>query len=156
MRTTVLPLVLGNALAITLLGSVSSAFQIPEPRPTLATPPKRGDVVTIEGCIAAATLTDRKTRLTYRLKGAKELTQRIDSDHQGHVDVVTGTVKSDRKFASERSRTAKKTTIVVGVREVSVVPSNGQELEETDPELEVTSIEHIGGSCPLKVAESTQ
>ena len=148
MRTTVLSCVLGSALAITLLGHVLSASQIPTPKPSLATPPKRGDVVTLEGCITGATFTDRKTQLTYRLKGAKELIRRIDSDHQGHVDKVTGTVKSERKFENQRSRTAKKTTLVVGVREKKDLPPETRELEELDPELEVTSIEHIGGSCP--------
>ena len=150
MRTTVLPCVLGSALAVTLLGQVLSGSQIPAPKSSLATPLKRGDVVTLEGCITAATFTDRKTRLTYRLTGVKELIQRVDSDHQGHVDAVTGTVKSERKFATERSRKGKKTTLVVGVREVTVVPSDGKELEELDPVLEVKSIEHIGGSCPAR------
>ena len=150
MRTTLLPSVFGSALAVTLLGQVLSASQIPAPKPSLATPPKRGDVVTLEGCINGATFTDRKTQTTYRLKGAKELVKRIDSDHQGHVDVVTGTVKSERKFATERSRTAKKTTFVAGVREVRDVQPDSKELEELDPVLEVKSIEHIGGSCPAK------
>jgi hypothetical protein len=149
MRTTV-PALLGCALALTLLGQVLSASQVPVPKPSLATPPKRGDVVRMEGCINVATFTDRKTQLTYRLRGVKELMQRIDADHQGHVDAVTGTIKSERKFGTERSRSGKKTTLVVGVREKKDVPFDGKELEELDPVLEVKSIEHIGGSCPAR------
>lgn len=148
MRNSFVPCVIGCALAATLLGQVSSAAQVPEPKPSQATPPKRGDVVTIEGCINRDVLTDRKTMLTYRLKGAKELMRRVDKEHQGHIDQVTGTVKSERKFANERRRTEKKTTFVVGVREVSKVPKDEAELEELEPLLEVASIQHLGGGCP--------
>lgn len=137
--------ILACACCCAVLGVARSAAQVPQITPKDA--PKRGDTITIEGCIDGQTLTERATRLTYQLEGDKPLIQHLKSEHEGHMDKVTGKLKSERLIGSVKSKTVGKTTFRIGSREQRQIQEPQTEERELDPILEVTAIEHIKSGC---------
>lgn len=126
--------------------------------------PKRGDAVIVRGCIDGSTVvsTDIQVRdssasyageVTYRMSGDKKVVNPIKKEHKGHVDVLTGTLKSDLPDANApRETRVGRTRIVIGAG-----PQSGPEAQRpfgagsqgppSFPVLEVKEIEHTGVSC---------
>lgn len=138
MRTTVL-----LVLTVTLPGFAQ------EKRDSL---PKRGDKVTVTGCVSRGRIesnemkvTDRDASydrlVTYRLTGDKKVLESLKKDHEGHVEVLTGTLKSELPVEGHQ-RTVGNTRIGIGLpgrNEPGAPPSY--------PVLEVKSAEHTEKSC---------
>ena len=118
--------------------------------------PKRGDTVTVRGCITAGTIESRETEVsdstgkysgfvTYRLTGNKKILKPIKDEHDGHADVLTGRLKSDLPNANTpRGKRIGNTRITVGVGEP---PRTDPREPAYMPALEVKEIEHTGLSC---------
>jgi len=118
--------------------------------------PKRGDSVAVKGCITGGTIgsTDTEVRdssgsystfVTYRIAGDKKLINPMKKAHDGHVDVLIGTLKSDLpETNSPRSKRLGNTRITIGVGQQSRTnPGAPQSM----PVLEVKQIEHTGMNC---------
>lgn len=105
--------------------------------------PKKGDVLTVTGCLAGPTLQELGSLRTYRLTGDKALLKELAKEHTGHMDEVTGTLKSTLVQASTRSKQVGKTRISIGVAESRTAPDRAGAL----PVLAVKSFQHLPGVC---------
>ena len=116
--------------------------------------PKRGDTIVARGCIASGKIEssetqvpDRKGRysvlVVYRLTGEKKALKQIKEDHEGHVDVLTGVLKSD--LPNQNAPSGKRmgnTRVVIGV-----APRTDPHAPEFLPALQVKKIDHTGINC---------
>ncbi len=105
--------------------------------------PKKGDVLTVEGCLTGPTIQELGSLRTYRLTGDKALLKELAKEHTGHIDEVIGTLKSTLVQASTRSKQVGKTRITFGVAESRTAPDRADAL----PVLSVTSFQHLPGVC---------
>ena len=118
-----------------------------------AKPPKRGDTVVAKGCLKGGVLEssdltsgsggDYIEMTTYRLTGDKESLAEIRKDHDGHLDVITGELRTDLPKATRAAKIGN-SRISVGVG-----PSRGMMPEPLPPMpvLKVKSFEHTGIDC---------
>ena len=119
-------------------------------------PPQSGDTVVARGCLSGATLDsseisgrdkkDNETRytefVTFRLTGDKKVLQEIRSNHSGHVDLVTGELRSDLAKLGTLGKSVGNSRVTIGVgRGMSPEPPPPM------PVLKVKSLEHTGVTC---------
>lgn len=118
-----------------------------------AKPPKRGDKVTVRGCLSGGSLDstevtafdkdEKETRhyefLTFRLTGDKTVLKEIRMEHSGHVDVLHGTLGTDLPKPGSR----------IGNSRISIGIGRGMSPEPPPPlpVLKVRSFEHTGVTC---------
>lgn len=116
-------------------------------------PPRRGDIVTVKGCVANATLDsnevagqEKESRyfefVTFRLTGDKKLLEDIRKEHVGHSDVLHGELRSDLPKPGQSGR-------IVGNSRISIGVGRGMQPEPAPPlpVLKVSSIDHTGVTC---------
>jgi hypothetical protein len=142
-----------HLLALALLLPVVAAQDKPSDP---ASGPRRGDAVTVRGCISGGTIESSETEVrdstgkysgfvTYRLTGDKKTLKTIKQEHDGHLDTLTGVLKSDLPNANTpRSKRIGNTRITIGVGES---PRTDPRAMEYMPALEVKEIEHSGTTC---------
>ncbi|CAN5813167.1 hypothetical protein BH18ACI5_BH18ACI5_27110 [soil metagenome] len=118
--------------------------------------PKRGDAVAVKGCIVSGTIesTDTEVRdssgsyssfVTYRISGNKKIINPIKKEHDGHADVLIGTLKSDLpETNSPKSTRIGNTRVVIGAGEQS---RTNPRAPQSMPVLDVKEIEHTGVNC---------
>ena len=141
-------------IALLLLTFVAAIHQDP---PKENKPPRRGDIVVAKGCVKggaleAAEITgpgDANTGfldlVTFRLTGDKKKVQEIKKDHDGHVDLITGELKTDLPTSTEKpGKKIGNTRITFGVGDRRGIM---QPQPPPMPVLKVTSLEHTGVSC---------
>ena len=124
-------------------------------KPTDAAP-QRGDTVSVRGCITRGTIESSETEVQdgsgkysrsviYRIGGNKKVVNPIKKDHDGHVDVLVGTLKSDLLAPDgQHGKRVGKTRITIGV---GPPPRPGSLAQEPMPVLNVTALEHTGETC---------
>ena len=141
------------ALFMTLLLAATVAQAKPAEQPKQL---KRGDTIVVRGCITSGTVesSDAQTNdstgthtgfVTYRLTGDKKALKQIKQEHEGHVDIVTGILKSD--LPSENTTRGKRvgnTRITIGV---GAQPTNDPNNPQFLPALQVKEVEHTGVNC---------
>jgi hypothetical protein len=140
-------------IAVLLLTLVVAIQQDP---PKEHKPPKRGDVVVVKGCLKGGVLetaeltgpggtgTDLADLVTFRLTGDKKTLQEIKKEHDGHVDVITGELKTDLPTSTTpRGKKVGNTRITVGVGASGRYPGPPPAI----PVLKVTSFEHGSVTC---------
>ena len=118
--------------------------------------PKRGNDVAVRGCIIGGTIesTDTEVRdssgsyagfVTYRISGNKKIVNPIKKEHDGHADVLIGTLKSDLpETNSPKSARIGNTRVVIGAGEQS---RTNPMAPPSMPVLDVKEIEHTGVNC---------
>ena len=133
-----------------ILGALLGAISLQPPvtgqeRPVQTGPPEKGATITVKGCVAGGSaLHDEATGVTYRLKGKKDVLKRLGDEHKGHIDEITGVLRTDMKMGGTKSKRIGNTTISIGAAESMGMSSAPRELH---PVLEVTSIEHLPLLC---------
>ena len=118
--------------------------------------PKRGDTIVVRGCVTGGTVETSETEVrdssgkysgivTYRLTGDKKALKRIKTEHDGHVDILTGVLKSDLPHQNTaRGKRIGNTRITIGVGEQ---PRTDPAAPQYMPALQVKDIEHTGETC---------
>ncbi|HVL68064.1 MAG TPA: hypothetical protein VM364_12445 [Vicinamibacterales bacterium] len=117
--------------------------------------PKRGDSVTVRGCLTGSVIesSDSTVRdpggelhhyVTYRLTGDRKLLEQIRKEHQGHLDVVKGILKSEPPTTTVHSRRIGRTSVYVGVGATS---TQRNDPAPAMPVLEVKELEHTEIRC---------
>lgn len=120
--------------------------------------PKRGDTVTVRGCLDGGVLesadtstSDRSGNLhnavVYRLTGDKKLLQQIKKEHAGHLDTLVGVLKTDPPTSTGRTTRIGKTRIHIGV---GASRGMGNEPPPPMPVLEVKELQHSEVSCGMR------
>ena len=116
--------------------------------------PKRGDTIVVRGCITGGKIESSETQVpdrrgaypvlvTYRLTGEKKALKQIREDHAGHVDVITGVLKSDLPHQNaSRGKRIGNTDIVIGNP-----PRTDPHTPQFLPALQVKKIDHTGINC---------
>jgi hypothetical protein len=141
------------ALTIVLLLMVVTPQEKPgEPQKE----PKRGDTLVVRGCITGGTIesSDAETNdstgthrgfVTYRLTGDKKALKQIKQEHDGHVDILTGILKSDLpQQNTPRGKRVGNTRITVGV---GAQPTHDPNSVQYLPVLQVKELEHTDVTC---------
>jgi len=117
--------------------------------------PKKGDVVSVKGCIRAGAIESNEIEIkdgtdsytgfvTLRIAGDKKVVNPIKKEHEGHADVLTGTLKSDLLDPSSlTSKRVGNTRIAVGLGP----PGTARDAPPPMPVLDVKEIEHTGVNC---------
>ena len=82
--------------------------------------------------------------VTYRLTGDKKALKQMKQDHDGHVDIVTGILKSDLpQQNTPQGKRVGNTRITVGGPQPTNDPTASQYL----PALQFKELEHTGVTC---------
>jgi hypothetical protein len=110
--------------------------------------PKKGDTIVVKGCINGSLIQDDDRLRTFRLTGPKDLLKQIRKEHDNHVDEVTGILQSSLS-GTTRGKQFGRTRITIGGGQDPRAP-RGAPQEEFLPALEVTSINHLMGTCPAR------
>jgi hypothetical protein len=105
--------------------------------------PEKGDTITVKGCISGSTIEGQESGLIYRIKGDKGLITHISKEHKGHVDEVTGILKSSLRMGGGKSKRIGNTTISIGAAESRNTPA----VQEVNPTLEAKTIKHLPEIC---------
>jgi hypothetical protein len=105
--------------------------------------PRMGDALVVIGCIMGPTIEEVDTGRTYRLTGDKAVVKELAKGHVGHMDEVSGTLKSTLVASTTRSKQVGKTRITIGAVESRSAPERGESL----PVLSVKSFRHLLGVC---------
>lgn len=141
-------------LALALASATALAAQDPE-IPVKKGPAKKGDTVVIHGCVSSALLDDMDakaidtptglggTAVTYRMTGDKKLLEQLKKEHNGHIETVTGVLKSD-PGSTPLGKQVGKTRITIGAGPTATSPAMQTPYY---PVLEVKSFEHSGQTC---------
>lgn len=141
------------ALTIVLLFSAMVAQDKPGEQPKQL---KRGDTIVVRGCITGGTVESSDAQandstgtytgfVTYRLTGDKKALKQIKQEHDGHVDIVTGILKSDLPADNTaRGKRVGNTRITVGV---GAQPTHDPNVVQYLPALQVKEVEHTGVNC---------
>jgi hypothetical protein len=108
-----------------------------------AAEPRKGDSLVVVGCITGPAIEETDTLRTYRLTGDKAVVKELAKQHVGHVDEVSGTLKSTLVASTARSKQVGKTRITIGAVESRSAPDRGESL----PVLAVKSFRHLPGVC---------
>lgn len=106
-----------------------------------AKPPAKGTAIVVSGCIRDSTIEETGTGRIFRLTGDKKTLKELMQSHDGHVDDVSGVLKSELLQTMERSKRIGKTRISIGATESRNTPAEGF------PILSIKSFEHTGGMC---------
>ena len=142
-----------HVLAITLLLTVAALQDKPA---GTSKEPKRGDTLVVRGCIAGGLIESSdaeasdstgtyRGRVTYRLTGDKKALKQLKQEHDGHVDVVTGILKSDLpQQNTPQGKRVGNTRITVGI---GAQPTNDPTAPQYLPALELKELEHTGVTC---------
>ena len=143
-------------LALTFALLIAAGAAQDKPPVDSSSAPKRGDMVTVHGCIVSGTIESTETEVrdstgkysgfvTYRLTGEKKALKQIKQEHDGHSDILTGRLKSDLPNPNTpRSKQIGNTRITVGVGDQ---PRTDPRAPQFMPALEVKEIEHTGITC---------
>jgi len=141
------------ALTIVLLFSGMVAQEKPAEQPREL---KRGDTIVVRGCITGGTVETSDAQandstgthtgfVTYRLTGDKKALKQIKQEHDGHVDIVTGILKSDLPARNTpRGKRVGNTRITVGV---GAQPTHDPNVVQYLPVLQVKEVEHTDVNC---------
>ena len=121
-----------------VVGTTALAQSGPESR---AKPPAKGAAVVVSGCIRDSTIEETATGRVFRLTGDRKALRELMKAHDGHVDDVSGVLKSGLLQTTERSKRIGKTGISIGAAESRNTPAEGF------PILSIKSFEHTGGMC---------
>ena len=127
-------------ISLFTLSSGGAPQDRPEPKPKI---PEKGDTIVVKGCLSGSMLQDSESGRTYRLKGEKGLMKVLTKEHKGHMDEVTGELKSSLLTGSTRSKQVGKTKISIGVADTR----NTGVADEYNPVLQVKSFNHLPGEC---------
>ena len=146
-------------VAVLLIAGLApgAAQDAPEKKPR---PPGKGDAVVVKGCLSRGVLAAHDTRkedddaaattspIDFRLTGSKRILKPFREEHEGHLEEVTGVLKSH--LPDEKSAKGMRiggTGIFIG----GGAPRAGgiQEMTPHLPVLEVKSVRHIGDRCGL-------
>jgi hypothetical protein len=135
---------------LTILAFVSAALSIGpfiqsgvEPK---AVEPRKGDAVIVTGCITGPTIEETDTLRTYRLTGEKAIVKELAKAHNGHIDEVSGILKSTLIAPATRSKQIGKTRITIGAVESRSTSDHRAPMPEL-PVLSVKSFRHLAGIC---------
>src|SRR3954464_11750052 len=82
--------------------------------PKAGAEPKKGDALVVTGCIAGQTIEETDTLRTYRLTGDKAVVKELTKEHAGHLDEVSGTLKSTLVGTSPTGTQVGRTRITIG------------------------------------------
>jgi hypothetical protein len=106
--------------------------------------PRKGDPLVVTGCINGPTIQETDSLRTFRLTGDKALVKELTKEHAGHIDEVSGTLKSTLT-AGTRGKQVGRSRISIGIVESKsrAAPERGEAL----PVLAVKSFRHLPGSC---------
>lgn len=146
---------LATSALVGLMALGPAAARQAKPAPDI---PKRGDVIVVEGCLHGTTLdaaepagTDTtglpSTRLTYRLKGKKDLLKQLREAHESQVVRLTGVLKSELPGGEAPGKRIGNTTISVGIAASSHQRGAPQSTAPSLPVLEVSKYEGLKASC---------
>jgi hypothetical protein len=108
-----------------------------------AAEPRKGDSLVVIGCISGRAIEEAGTLRTYRLTGDKAVLKELAKEHAGHIDEVSGTLKSTLVSSNSRSKQVGKTRITIGAVESRSAPDRGEPL----PVLAVKAFRHLPGVC---------
>jgi hypothetical protein len=114
--------------------------------PKVGAEPKKGDALVVTGCIAGQTIEETDTLRTYRLTGDKAVVKELTKEHAGHLDEVSGTLKSTLTGTSATGTQAGRTRITIGVVETRSDPQR-PDRGPSLPVLAVKSFRHLPGAC---------
>jgi hypothetical protein len=142
-----------KALSIALTAGIALAGTQEKPVDIV---PRRGDPVIVRGCISAGTIASSDTEVrdstgkyshyvTYRISGNKKIVNPVKKEHDGHLDVLIGVLKSDLpETNAPRGKRLGNTRITIGV---GPQPRTDPQRPEAMPVLDVQQIEHTGATC---------
>lgn len=149
--------VIALLLSVPVLDGALAAVQPMQDKPAEGSKePKRGDTLVVRGCITGgmiessdADATDStgtyRGLVTYRLTGDKKALKQIKREHDGHVDIVTGKLKSNLpQQNTPRGKRVGNTRITVGI---GAQPTNDPTAPQYLPALEVKDLEHTSVTC---------
>jgi hypothetical protein len=105
--------------------------------------PRKGDPLIVTGCITGPTIQETDTLRTYRLTGDKTILKELAKAHVGHLDEISGTLKSVLVESATRTKQVGKTRISIGAVESRSAPERREGL----PVLAVKSFRHLPGAC---------
>jgi hypothetical protein len=140
-------------ITLTILLVALGAFQ---QKPAEPSEPKRGDKVVVRGCISGGTIESAETEVyestgkyrgfvTYRLTGDKKVLKQLKQEHEGHIDVITGVLKTNLPPQNApHGKRIGNTRVVVGIGQV---PRNDPHAPPYLPALEVGELEHTEVTC---------
>ena len=153
MRRTILTLTALSLVAILPVAAQQAAERTP------SGPPAKGDEVVVVGCITGPAVEAQETRhvgqetgidraITYRMSGKKDLVKRLREDHDGHLEELTGVLRSALPDASQqRGAQIGRTRIFVGGSSGRRSPMDNAMPAQHLPVLEVKASRHINGRC---------
>jgi hypothetical protein len=107
------------------------------------TEPRKGDALVVTGCIIGPTIEETSTGRTFRLTGDRKIVKELAKAHAGHIDEVSGTLKSTLLESTMRTKQVGKTRITFGAVESRSAPERGESL----PVLAVKAFRHLAGVC---------
>jgi hypothetical protein len=119
-------------------GSIRQGDAVPKPQE-----PRKGDFLAVTGCINGPTVEERDTGRSYRLTGDKALVKEISKVHVGHIDEVSGILKSIPTSSAGGGKQVGRTRIRIGVVESRSAPDRAEPM----PVLSVKSFRHLDGVC---------
>ena len=128
--------------AVLLLVPVNFTPQ-PGPAATQSKTPSSANEIEVKGCVNGSMLTDVTSGRGYHLTGDKSTIRMLTKEHKGHVEIVTGDLRTERRMGGKKQkRVGEKTIISVGAAESH---SNG--VEDAVSQLKVKSVEHVADTC---------
>ena len=139
------------------LGLVLAAIAMQYKPAERSSEPRRGDTIVVRGCIAGGTILSSDTEVrdstarysgsvTYRLTGEKKALKNLKQEHDGHMDVITGILRSDLPHQNApRGTRIGNTRVTVGVSDQRGTDPNAPQYM---PALQVKQVEHTGSVCP--------
>lgn len=123
-------------------------------------PPVKGDEIVVRGCVSGSMLQSFDTRridntgeltgaITYRLTGPRQIVRALRSDHNKHIEDVTGILKSDLPDDANGARGKRigNTRVFIGIGAPGQRGNSPGDAMPHMPVLEVISFEHVAGSC---------
>ena len=139
------------ALAFALVASLAATAQPPPQEKPVVKPPKKGDVITIKGCldgtalvateISAGDTTESLTsEITFRLTGSKDVLKKLRGEFDGRVVELSGTLKSTLQHG--QGTQIGNTRIHIGIRS----PQPGTPAEQATRSLPVVEVKSYEGS----------
>ena len=141
-------------LIATLLGAMPQDPAADQKERQEAKEPKRGDNVTVVGCLTGSVLESSQTAgpgsdsrfepTTFRLTGDKKTMEQIRKEHSGHLDRIIGVLKTDLPRNVTRGKRIGNTNVTVGIG-----ASRGMQPEPPPPMpvIEVKGFEHTERRC---------
>ncbi|MEO8076875.1 MAG: hypothetical protein ABI818_11125 [Acidobacteriota bacterium] len=107
--------------------------------------PRKGDPLVVTGCIIGPTIEETDTLRSFRLTGDKAIVKELAKEHAGHIDEVSGTLKSTLASGTTHGRQFGRSRVSIGIVESKSrpAPDRGEAL----PVLAVKSFRHLPGVC---------